>query len=308
MFLSVMACQLGLESLDVSDLVRRKDPDSLKRLPKTGFETVYRQEKNAPAERLALEAKLKIEDFDPSAIDAMVVVSTLFEDSPSWAQGVASALGLSPSADIIRIQEACTGYVTALNLADGLLKAGSLQEVLIVTFDNYSTYMTGSISLQMLFSDSLTMTIVSKDFPKSHVPNCLLELSLKGQMAVNKRGSESDLNVSNGKLEMNGAAVFQFAIESVPSLVEEVLREIAVHSSEVSWFLHQGSRFVVDQLTHALGLESTAHFRSASYGNTVSGSIPFQLIEHHPKDRYLGLVGFGMGLSAKVAVYKIGEN
>jgi 3-oxoacyl-[acyl-carrier-protein] synthase-3 len=140
------------------------------------------------------------------------------------------------------------------------------------------------------------------------MPRNPLQLTLKSELSVNKRGSEADLDISEDQLQMNGAAVFQFAIESVPRLVNEILSKIQVSSADVDWYLHQGSRFVVDQLSKSMGLDSDSYFRSAAYGNTVSGSIPFQLEVRAAEREHVGLVGFGMGLSAKVAVYKVEKN
>lgn len=303
-----MSCQLGGDRIDVNQLVLSRDPESLKRLAKTGFEFVFRQENQAPARSLAESARVSIQGFDPSKIDAIIVVSSIFDSAPSWAQEVAGALGVPASTDIIRVQEACTGYVTAVALADGLLQSGRSEEVLIVTFDNYSAYMSGDLSLEILFSDALTLSTASKSFPKSHVPINALQLHLKRELSVNKRASESDLNIVRDKLQMNGAGVFQFAIDSVPKLVNKCLADIQLSSTEVDWYLHQGSKFVVDQLSRTLELESDSLFRAGAYGNTVSGSIPFQLMSAAPRGKYLGLVGFGMGLSAKVSVYEIENN
>lgn len=308
MFLSVMSCQLGGDRVDVNQLVLSRDSESLKRLAKTGFDFVYWQENDTPAKFMAEGAMAKIDGFDPSKIDSMIVVSSIFDSAPSWAQEVALVLGIPASSDIIRVQEACTGYVTAVALADGMIQSGRSEEVLIVTFDIYSSYMSGDLSLEILFSDALTLSTVSKSFPKSHVPSNALHLNLKRQRNVSKRASETDLNILREQLQMNGAAVFQFAIDSVPKLVSKCLADIQVSSTEVAWYLHQGSKFVVDHLSQALELESDSHFRAGAYGNTVSGSIPFQLTSHYPKSEYLGLVGFGMGLSAKVAVYEIENN
>ena len=305
MFLSVIACQLGSRKIDVTRHVLDSDPSSIPRLSKTGFEAVYREEGPEPIRALANAATKVIKNFDPLTIDAMISVSTFYDSAPGWPHDIASALGLSQTVNLIKIQDACTGYVTALSVADGLLQSGRAKEVLIVTCDMYSNYMSGEISLEILFSDSLTLSTLSLAPPKSHSEFGAISLALRSELTQNKAGTEKELGITRGQLGMNGAAVFQFAIESVPSLVNDSLSEVGVEIDDVSWFLHQGSRFVVEQLGKALGLTPEELFRSGSYGNTVSGSLPFQLSFHPPEKSYLGLVGFGMGLSAKIAVYEI---
>lgn len=307
MFLSVIACQLGSRKIDVKSHVLEHDPASAPRLSKTGFEAVYREEGPEPIRALANAAKKVINNFDPLAIDAMITVSTFYDSAPGWPHEIASALGLAKTVNMIKIQDACTGYVTALSVADGLLKSGRAKEVLVVTCDMYSNYMSGEISLEILFSDSLTLSTLSLAPPQSHSTLGALFLSLRSELTQNKAGTEKELGISLGQLGMNGAAVFQFAMESVPPLVTDSLSKIGIELDDVSWFLHQGSKFVVEQLSKALGLTTEDLFRSGSYGNTVSGSLPFQLSSHQLEKRYLGLVGFGMGLSAKVAVYEITE-
>jgi 3-oxoacyl-[acyl-carrier-protein] synthase III len=48
-------------------------------------------------------------------------------------------------------------------------------------------------------------------------------------------------------------------------------------------------------------------FRSSSYGNTVGSSIPIQLEQTPITSNLLGLVGFGMGLSALSTLLKVSE-
>jgi 3-oxoacyl-[acyl-carrier-protein] synthase III len=170
----------------------------------------------------------------------------------------------------------------------------------------YSSYMSGEISLEILFSDSLTLSTLSIAPPQSHSASNTYPLLLRTELTHNKDGTQKELGITGGQLTMNGAAVFQFAMESVPVLVTKSVSDLGLELADVSWFFHQGSRFVVDQLSKALGLVSEDFFRAVSYGNTVSGSLPFQLDSHRPRKDYLGLVGFGMGLSAKVAIYEIG--
>jgi 3-oxoacyl-[acyl-carrier-protein] synthase-3 len=190
-------------------------------------------------------------------------------------------------------------------MADALVESGASEEVMIVTADNYSNFMDDELGLEILFSDAVSISTVSKFEPQSHATDRLLSSKIVSQASFTRPGSHGALGIDKfGALHMNGAAVFQFTIEEVPRLIKTMLGEKGLNSADVDWFMHQGSKFVVDQLELALNLGPKEHFRSANYGNTVSGSIPFQLLGYEFSSEYIGLAGFGMGLSARIAILK----
>lgn len=287
--------------------VEKTDPSSLPRLHKTGFETVFREIGDSPGVKMAKRAINRTPGFQTKPIDAMILVSSFYQTAPSWGHELASSLGLRDDINLITVQDACTGYLTAMSLAEGLIASGQSKEVLVVTFDSYSHYMRGQVGLEILFSDALTLTTVSRNHPQSHLPRNPLPLMSISQKSFNKSGSADSLGIVQGELGMNGAGVFQFVIESVPRMIKESLSDLDADSDSVEWYLHQGSRFVVEQLSKALGVAGEPLFRAQEYGNTVSGSIPFQLFSHPPKKSIVGLVGFGMGLSAKVGFYRLDQ-
>ena len=106
---------------------------------------------------------------------------------------------------------------------------------------------------------------------------------------------------------MNGRMVFNFTAGVVPKSVEKILNKLDVSKSEVSkWYLHQGSKYIVDTITSRLGLDkSDVIFGMSNYGNTVSSSIPMLLsidlgtIKTGDK---IGISGFGVGLSWASAI------
>lgn len=305
MIVSVIALELGRKRVVVRELLEEIDGASLPRLEKTGFQNVYFEDSDVPSHSLAQRILVGLDGFKPGHIDSMILVSSYFPNAPSGAQELAEIIGLSSGVDIYAIQDACTGYLTALALAESLIRSRSATEVLIVTFDTYSKYTDGDIGLKMLFSDAMTFTTVSEKLPMSHVSQTPLSLKSVAKASQRKPQSRDALKVEEGKLTMRGSAVFQFVIESVPKLIQEALDGIDEEQSSVDWFLHQGSKFVVEQLSSSLGASGEELFRSSDYGNTVSGSIPFQLYRHVPNKEFIGLVGFGMGLSAKVGIYRV---
>lgn len=305
MIISVVGCELGADRLDVREYLAKVDPDSLPRLEKTGFESVFREggeHSNVSLARRILDSSSR---FSTNHIDAAILVSSYFPTAPSMVQNLAETLKLPDSVPLFAIQDACTGYLTAISLAQSLVESGSAREVLVATFDEYSKYTHGNVSLNILFSDAMSLTTVSRDIPKSHDPSAPISIVPKFTMTKNKTSSADALGIADDKLFMQGSAVFQFVIETVPPMVREGLATVGLTSASLDWYLHQGSKFVVQQLSASLQISDQNLFRASNYGNTVSGSIPFQLLEHQPEKEFIGLVGFGMGLSAKVGIYKV---
>ena len=70
--------------------------------------------------------------------------------------------------------------------------------------------------------------------------------------------------------------------------------------SEIDFFLfHQGSKFVLDALSKSLNIKNAkVIFNSATYGNTVSSSIPILLANKKIFNaKYIICSGFGVGLT-----------
>ncbi len=109
----------------------------------------------------------------------------------------------------------------------------------------------------------------------------------------------------NGKLHMNGRAVFDFCALNVPGSVNRALEANGLTKAEVSRFLlHPGSRFIVDTVAKRLGLGEVP-FPAGAYGNTVSSSIPMMLAELDPGTAPTVLIsGFGVGLGWATTVLK----
>ena len=105
---------------------------------------------------------------------------------------------------------------------------------------------------------------------------------------------------------MNGRAVFNFTVTAVPPQIQEVVQAAGYQLTDIDLFvLHQGSKFVVDQLTRRLKLPAEQVPTNLSdIGNTVSSSIPLLLEDYLPvaEIQRVLISGFGVGLSWASAV------
>jgi 3-oxoacyl-[acyl-carrier-protein] synthase-3 len=277
----------------------------LPKLEKTGFEEVYRLRSGEDLAQLAKSVLSKSPGFNPEFIDAVVLVSSEFSSSPTWVGDFLSAYGFRPTTKIFSIQDACTGYVNGTGVAISLVESGAAREVLVITADAYSKLFGGDVGLGMLFSDGLSCSVVSGGAAQSCDPEIALRFHVVADEVYNFPQSSSALSINDGLLTMHGAKVFQFAISTVPGVVRSAIEPLGLSTSDVDWFVHQGSRIVVEQLESALEKEPGSLFRAGRYGNTVGSSIPMQLEEYKTRGNYLGLVAFGMGLSVRVMIMEL---
>ena len=295
---------LGSVRLNVlKDIVPLAD-GRLAKYSKTGFENVYHSERDVGLDVLALSALGPPPHPTLTDVDYLIGVSSVSTAAPSWTYALTAKLGLRNDIRILSLQDACTGFATGLELAFNLVESNVAKKVLLVTVDHYSHFYDLDSDLAMLFSDGASAFTVSREGATHQEGKPAWWWSIMASAVCTEPGSQSALLISNRRLEMHGAAVFQFALTAVPPLVRSVLRE-ANESMEISWFVHQGSRVVVDAVGQVLGLSQDELFRAQGYGNTVASSIPMQLQSTvRQPDGYLGLLSFGMGLTSRCMLIK----
>ena len=106
------------------------------------------------------------------------------------------------------------------------------------------------------------------------------------------------------QMQMDGQAVFKFAVRQVPGVIREVLDKNGLRLEEIDWIiLHQANRRIVEAVSRHLQqpLEKFP-MNMQDYGKTSSASIPI-LLDEMNRDQKLQtgqkiiLAGFGAGLT-----------
>lgn len=305
MHLSVFPFTLGSERVDVRDMVAEYHPEKLRAIEKTGFSSVYR---SADDESLLTMATTALDRVLPNwlnGVDTVLGVSSESSTSPHWIHQLNSGLPGSQRRRVFGLQDACTGFVGALEVASALINSGTSERVLIINGDTYTKRIQLDTGLSMLFSDAVS--VVGLDKSPSAAPRAKAGMGFEIIFSTirNLPYSHDHLGIVEGLLHMDGAKVFQFASTFLPDMVRLSLEQSELATTEIDWYVHQGSRFVVSEVESILGAEPGSLFRSSLYGNTVGSSIPIQLSQDPPKKPFIGLVGFGMGLSARVLIARV---
>jgi 3-oxoacyl-[acyl-carrier-protein] synthase III len=185
----------------------------------------------------------------------------------------------------------CSGYVAALAILRDLMTGQHMRNGLLLTADPYSKIIDDTDrDTTLLFGDAATATLMTSDSPVWRI----------GEFDF---GTQSEhhaaLHVSReGRLSMNGRAVFSFAATSVPLSILRTLERNGFTLEQVDRvILHQGSRYIVETIGSRLPAGPQPEFCAAEYGNTVSSSIPIAFADGvRLDDRIVVLSGFGVGL------------
>jgi 3-oxoacyl-[acyl-carrier-protein] synthase-3 len=236
---------------------------------------------------------------NPATIDAIVVVTQNPDGHglPHTSAVVHQKLGLPLSCFAFDVSLGCSGFVAALAIVKGFLESTGRRRAILFTADPYSKVLDiADRNTALIFGDGATATLID-DSETWHI----------GGFDVGTEGTRSDAIAvgADGKLRMNGRAVFDFCALNVPASVERTLRAHALSKSDIdAYLMHPGSRYIVDAIAKRLDIPSPP-FVAGQYGNTVSSSIPMMLADLSPSKTPTVLIcGFGVGLGWATTILK----
>ena len=230
----------------------------------------------AHAGRRAIEAAgLSAADID------LVIVATTTPDQifPSTACILQDKLGIQQGA-AFDIQAVCSGFIYALNTADMYIRSGQARNALVVGAEVLSRVLDwNDRTTCVLFGDGAGAVVLQA----SEEPGIL---GAKLHADGSHRGMlEASGHISNGKVEgnpfvqMDGQAVFKFAVKVLSQVVEEVLAEQGMQDSDIDWLVpHQANIRIIEATAKKLGLSMDNVVTTvAQHGNTSAASIPLAL-------------------------------
>jgi 3-oxoacyl-[acyl-carrier-protein] synthase III len=279
------------------------DPEWIVR--RTGIHERRRAAPGASLAELAARAgaaALADADLDPGDV-AHVLVATMTSDhiTPNAAPVVAHRLN-APHAAAIDIGAACTGSISALALACGLVESCRAEHVLVIGAEIMSRHVDEhDRRTAALFGDGAGALVVS-----AHAEGRV------GPVILGADGSCADLITarrSDGLIRMNGHDTF---VEAVRRLTDVTLVACAAADTELDevdlFVFHQANGRILKAITERLELPSERVVDCiATLGNTSAASLPLALARARdlgqlaPGARVLlGAVGAGFTWGATV--------
>lgn len=238
---------------------------------------------------LACQQAIEESGLSPDDID-MLILATSSPDVPlSSTAGIAQhKLGCTKSA-AFDINAVCAGWVHALDIGSRYAGTPGYDNVLVVGAEVYSRILNWEDrGTCVLFGDGAGAAVLSEvDEGRGILGSWMMsDGSGSGVIEIPAGGVRTPIPSSgfaegDQYFQMDGRAVWRFAIEAFPQAVRGVLDRIGRDLSEVDLIIpHQANLRIVEAGMENLGLPMEKTFTNLErYGNTAGASVPIALRE-----------------------------
>ncbi|MFO1305240.1 MAG: ketoacyl-ACP synthase III [Burkholderiales bacterium] len=249
--------------------------------------------------------------WDPASVDGVIMVTQSPDYfQPSTACLLQRDLGLSDSCAAFDVGLGCSGYTYGLWLAGMMLRSPGFRRVLLLHGETPTRFCDpADRSVGLLFGDAGSATAIEATGSPEAAP-WWFSLHTDGAgydgLIIEAGGFRDRFNPDRRKhfLRMNGAAIMNFTLRRIPSLVADTLAAAGIGSDAIDYFiLHQSNRFIMRHLATKCAIApGKMPMTLEDYGNTGGVSVPLTVTQgrlDRPRDRSLSLLmlGYGVGLS-----------
>jgi 3-oxoacyl-[acyl-carrier-protein] synthase-3 len=232
------------------------------------------------------------------AVDVdMVIVATITPDNlfPAQSVAVADALGVPGSGIVYDLSAACTGFVTALGQAAGVIESGRARLAVVIGADALSRITPWDDPKSApLFGDAAGAAVVG---PVEHGGLGPLIGGFDHQHRI-LHSNRDDGNV----IRMRGRETYSNAVARMSEVTLQALEAAGKTLDDLKLIVaHQANIRIVDALGEKLGLRDEQISRQiADVGNTSAASVPVALRREFEAGRFadgglIAMVGFGGG-------------
>ncbi|RED52887.1 ketoacyl-ACP synthase III [Cohnella lupini] len=283
-----------------ADIEKLVDTDHEWIVRRTGIEERHQADVDQNTSHLAIAAVQNLLRRFPSveaaSIDAILVATTTPDmPFPSVASMIQQAIGASRCL-AMDVSAACAGFVSSLQLANGLIMTGSYRKVLVVgaeTLTKITDYTDRSTCI--LFGDGAGAVLVEAADQGAF---------LSSNASTDGSGGMQVYCSDDHKIVQNGREVYKWALTTVPDGVRDLLQNAGLSMNDLDWFIpHSANLRMIEAICERLELPFEKALQSVvRNGNTSAASIPLALEAAYSEGKLqpgqlIALYGFGSGLT-----------
>ena len=226
----------------------------------------------------------------PAAELDLLICATMTPEMccPSTAARVVDELGASP-AGAFDVSAACSGFVYALNLAEGMIRGGCYRHVAVVGAEALSTIVDWKDRRTcVLFGDGAGAAIISAsdDPDQGSIHNTMSSDGSKWHILYCPRTDAqlppgNEFSGAHETLQMNGREVYKFAVSTMIAAIKDTLEACGLQPSDLAMVIpHQSNRRIMESARNKLGLpDEKLYINIDRFANTSAASVPICLHE-----------------------------
>jgi 3-oxoacyl-[acyl-carrier-protein] synthase-3 len=269
-------------------------------------------ESNACMAKAAGEQVLVETGVPAAELDALVV-ATCSPDRllPSQACDVQALLG-AKNAAAFDVQAACTGFLYALNVAEGLVASDQARTVLVIASEKLTSIMDWSDrTTAVLFGDGAGATLVrpstnGRGILASYMraDGTLAELLYRPGGGAAHPPDAALLTDHSYYIKMAGREVFKAAVRSMADACDKALARAGLTAADIDLLIpHQANIRIIEATAKHAGVPMAKVYVNVDrYGNTSAASIAIALDEAVREGRLVPgmkvlFVAFGAGFT-----------
>lgn len=274
----------------------------------------------------AAEKLINDNQIDKTEIDLLVFLSqTPDYRMPATSILLQDRLGLPMSTMAFDISLGCSGFISALSIAYGMMQNSGFRKALLLDGETRSkVYSRKDRREAFIFGDAGVAALIERD-----------ERFGESNFSINSDGSRGNLimipgggyrNMSSmetlkekvvdeyGNIRsdeqalMNGADVFNFVIREVPRDIKRLIEATGEDIQQLDYYVfHQANSFINNYIAKKMKLDRTKiPWTIQKYGNTSSVSVPLtiasELKEKMEGNKKMLLSAFGVGMAWATAI------
>lgn len=266
-------------------------------------------------------AKKAVEDagISPEDID-LILVSCCSPDFfyPSMSCLVQKKIG-AVNAAAIDVNSACTGFITAMDIAQKYLECDKYKTILVVATEKLSNHLDYTDrSMCILFGDAAGAAVVRRSDKAFYsvlgasgdefeALYCKVNYQVNCPFHENDDefyGNIFDTEAKRNYLQSDGHAVYKFAVNAMANAVRNVAEQGGIPLDEIDYVIpHQANVRIINKATEMLGIDPAKVYTNIELmGNVSSACIPVCLDEMRKQGKLKAgekvcFVGFGAGLT-----------